>query len=75
MAAGLVVLNKASSTLATTVVGQGSSSQMVTLFNNSLNPITVAPVVVGGDFMLSGNSCTGIVAGGGTHAISGARRA
>jgi hypothetical protein len=67
MAAGLVILNKSTVTMNPTAVGGASSSQMITLFNNSATPITVTPSVVGADFVLSHSGCTGVVAGGGTQ--------
>jgi hypothetical protein len=64
---GSVTLNKTSMVFGTITVGQGSSSQMVTLFNNSGAGITVTPSIDVADFMVSGSSCTGTVAAGGTQ--------
>jgi polygalacturonase len=38
-------------------VGQGSSSQMITIVNHTGVPVAITPVVTG-DFLLSGNGCT-----------------
>jgi hypothetical protein len=63
---GQVTLNKSSLTFAPLTVGLGSSSQMVTLYNNSGSPITVTPSITG-DFVVSANTCTGTIAAGGTQ--------
>jgi FtsP/CotA-like multicopper oxidase with cupredoxin domain len=63
---GPINIDKTSLVFPPTVVGLGSSSQMVTLFNNSGFPITVAPSITG-DFVISNNSCTGTIAPGGTQ--------
>jgi pectinesterase len=63
---GSVTLNKPVMVFAPLAVGLGSSSQMVTLFNNSGVPITVTPSITG-DFMVSANSCTGTIAAGGAQ--------
>jgi predicted extracellular nuclease len=65
--AGSITLNKTAMAFGSVAVGQGSSSQMVTLFNNSGVGITVSPSIDVADFMVSGNSCTGTVAAGGTQ--------
>jgi hypothetical protein len=65
--AGSITLNKTAMVFGPVTVGQGSSSQMVTLFNNSGAGITVTPSIDVADFMVSGSSCTGTVAAGGTQ--------
>ena len=62
---GPITINKTTMTFAPLAVGLGSSSQMVTLYNNSGLAITVTPSLGGSDFMISGNSCTGSIAAGG----------
>jgi hypothetical protein len=65
--AGPITINKVSMVFAPLAVGQGSGSQMVTLYNNSGAGITVTPSLVGADFIISGNGCTGTIAAGGTQ--------
>jgi hypothetical protein len=61
-----VSINKTSLTFSATTLSTGSTSQMVTLFNNSGAAITVTPSITG-EFIISGNSCTGAIAPGGTQ--------
>ena len=59
--AGQITVSTASLTFLSTTIGQGSSSQVVTVFNQSAANLAVTPSI-SGDFMVSANGCSVVVA-------------
>ena len=61
LTAGLVTISQSSLTFPSTTVNMGSSSQIVTVYNNSNVSLVVTPSITG-DFMISANGCAVVVA-------------
>ena len=59
--AGQITVSTASLTFLSTTIGQGSSSQVVTVYNSSAANLAVTPSI-SGDFMVSANGCSVVVA-------------